>query len=169
MPDRAGRDALDRLQSSLREVWPEREDGWTSGDDFHLTLRFLGDLDADRLQAALAALSLAAPTPALEVTFTGIELWPSRRPRLAVARFAADPRLAEWVATLERWAVDHGLPAEPRAHLPHVTLLRSPKPLDAQPPALSSWRLRLSGLQAMHRSLQDRGPRYQAHAEYRLD
>ena len=169
MPDRAGRDALGELQSQLRALWPERDEGWVDADDLHLTLRFLGDLPAPSLEAALATLQLPESEPQLVLRCTGVELWPGVRPRLAVARFEDDRRMADWVAALERWAVDFGLPTEGRLHAPHVTLLRAPKPLTA-PAALpaAGFPVHFSAVQAMHRSEHARGPRYEAHAEYPL-
>ena len=171
VPDRAGRDALGAVQSRLRETWPERDadPGWTLTDDLHLTLRFLGDLPEAALEQALASLSLPPEEPAPSLAFRGIELWPAVRPRIAVARFESSPQLAAWVATIEAWAVEHGLAPEHRPFAPHVTLLRSPKPLNPVPgQARPDFDLRVEAVQAMHRSPDSRGPRYLAHAEYRL-
>ena len=170
MPDRDGREALDALQSALRSVWPGRDEGWLLGDDLHLTLRYLGDLYPDQLDAALASLRLAEDEPALTLRFRGIGLWPSQRPRLAVARLADDARVAAWVGALEHWAVREGLPAEHRAHAAHVTLLRSPRPLgtpDSAPP-LPDLCLRFDRICAMHRHDPPRGPRYATHAAHAL-
>lgn len=169
VPERLGRDALSGLQTQLREAWPERDDGWVDVDDLHLTVRFLGDLPAEPLQAALASLRLPEDEPALRLQCSGVELWPAIRPRIAVARFSADPRLGQWVQALEEWAVGHGLPPEHRVHAPHITLLRSAKPLAPVPASIApSFMLRFTEVQAMHRRAAARGPRYEAHASYRL-
>ncbi|MCK7594849.1 RNA 2',3'-cyclic phosphodiesterase [Pseudomarimonas salicorniae] len=171
VPDRAGRDALSAVQSRLREAWPERDadPGWTLTDDLHLTLRFLGDLPESALEQALGSLSLPPGEPAPTLAITGIELWPALRPRIAVARFESSGQLAAWVATVEAWAVEYGLAPEHRPFVPHVTLLRSPKPLSpVSGMLLPELDLRLEAVQAMHRSPHSRGPRYLAHAEYRL-
>lgn len=169
MPDRAGRDALSDLQAQLRDCWPGLDAGWLLGDDLHLTLRYLGDLYPAELESALAELQLGEAEPALCLRFSGVALWPDLRPRLAVARFEDEPRLAAWVATLEHWAVHSGLGPESRAHAPHVTLLRSVKPLShPEPLPAPDFTLRFAAVQALHRSSCARGARYEAHAEYRL-
>lgn len=169
VPERAGRNALGGLQSALREQWPERDDGWVQADDLHLTLRYLGDLSAERLEAALSSLRLTEDEPSLALRCTGIELWPSIRPRIAVARFEEDPRISRWVATIETWAVENGLQPEQRPYAAHVTLLRSPRPLPAlQASPAADISVCFTSVAAMHRSQAVRGPRYEAHAEYRL-
>jgi 2'-5' RNA ligase len=169
VPDRAGRDALCDLQAQLRDCWPGLEAGWLLADDLHLTLRYLGDLYPAQLEAALAELQLGEAEPALCLQLCGVALWPALRPRLAVARFEDQPRLSTWMAALEQWAVRSGLSAEARSPVPHITLLRSVKPLPfpARLPA-PAITLRLAAVQALHRSSSPRGARYQAHAEYRL-
>lgn len=158
-----------QLQGRLRDIWPERDDGWVLVDDLHLTLRFLGDLSAERLGSALASLRLTEDEPALALRCTGIEQWPSIRPRIVVARFAEDPRVSRWVATIEAWAVENGMQPEQRPYAPHITLLRSPRPLPAlREPVEADCTVCFTTVAAMHRSDSPRGPRYEAHAEYRL-
>lgn len=169
LPDRAGRDWLAELAEGLLPLWPEAPLDWVEPADLHLTLRFLGDLAPEHLLAAIASLAIEEGTPALSLGFRGIELWPARRPRLVVARLDGDPRLELWLARLGDWAMQQGLRFEPGEHLPHVTLLRSPRPLPV-PARLprAEGRIGFDRVVAMHRNLAARRPRYEGHAEYRL-
>jgi len=42
---------IEAAQAELRRVLPERAARWTRREQFHLTLRFLGDVDASRVEA----------------------------------------------------------------------------------------------------------------------
>ena len=63
---------------------------WTQPEQFHLTLRFLGDTEPERLPALEAALA-AASSSAPDLRLDGLTVFPSRRrPRVLVARVTPD-------------------------------------------------------------------------------
>ncbi|MDH2236485.1 RNA 2',3'-cyclic phosphodiesterase [Pigmentiphaga sp. GD03639] len=92
--------------------------------DLHLTLAFLGGLDAgqaDRLAEALGALATAVP-PLDSLAF---ELWPHpAHPRVAVQAYALSDRLRALVAQVQAILRSMDLPVETRPFRPHVTLAR---------------------------------------------
>lgn len=103
---------------------------WARAEVLHLTIRFFGETDPDRLpglRSALAAAAAGAPGP-VRFRCDGIGGLPSRgRPRVLVCRIAEPPpggRLADLAARVEREAVALGYPAEPRPFVPHLTLAR---------------------------------------------
>lgn len=88
--------------------------------DLHLTLHFIGSVEAGRLPELVAA--LAVPLQRFEMAFGTAELWPRG---IAVTRpHAAPARLLALHAALAERLVQLGLPVEQRAFSPHVTLAR---------------------------------------------
>jgi RNA 2',3'-cyclic 3'-phosphodiesterase len=79
VPD-AVREEMLRVQRELQPLAPRRVIRWTRPDQFHLTLRFLGDVSSDRvtdLQDSLrAACSAAAP---LHLRAQGVGFFPNAR------------------------------------------------------------------------------------------
>lgn len=122
--DDATRDRLGRIADRLR-AW-ELPAAWTHGDDYHLTLRFLGQLDDDEAHYLPAAIDLVAGSlrrPRLRLS--GLGGFGGRSEPKAV--FAAVSDTDHACAHMHRdlgEALD--LPAE-RDFSPHVTLCR-PRP-----------------------------------------
>ncbi|GIL41021.1 RNA 2',3'-cyclic phosphodiesterase [Roseiterribacter gracilis] len=117
LPDDA-RDALVQLQGGLPGArWVERE-------NLHVTLRFVGAVDAliaDDLAAALAAID----APKVEFAIQGAGRFASRdKARALYAAIAHSPSLDHLHAKVERAAIAAGLDPEPRRFTPHVTLAR---------------------------------------------
>ncbi len=86
----AVRDEISRAQGELRELAPRQAVRWTPPEQFHLTLKFLGDVEAERLGALREALgtvcSMAHP---LRLRAQGIGFFPNnRRPRVVWAGIA---------------------------------------------------------------------------------
>lgn len=104
---------------------------WIEPQDYHITLRFIGDVDhvvAREVAGTLDEVRLAPVT----VTVEGIDAFGGKRPRTIFARVAPDPGLVELQADIERRMRKVGLPAETRKFTPHITLarLRNGSPLD---------------------------------------
>ena len=120
---RALEDAVKRLDStdiggSVRWVRPE---------GIHLTLKFMGDIQAEMAERILVALPpAAAQFPPFELSISGLGVFPNpRRPRVLWAGVHGD---LEILAALQL-AVDDavgklGLPKEQRSFNPHLTLGR---------------------------------------------
>ena len=96
---------------------------WIDPENYHVTLRFVGDTDtrtAAEFADALARIDRAAFTMSIE----GLGALGTRRPHAVVARVAASRPLVDLQAEHERLIQRIGLPAEGRKFTPHVTLAR---------------------------------------------
>ena len=118
-----------RPPSSLRQAClAAMEDGppgwaWQSEEQFHLTMRYIGDVDRPVAEDVAAALgSIHAPT--VELALSGVG-WFDHGPRGALfARVAPVDPLAALHIKLDRALIRAGLEPERRAFLPHITLAR---------------------------------------------
>ena len=75
---------IEETQAELRRALPGECVRWAKRGQFHLTLKFLGDVEAPRLEALTDALRLACGTfPELPLRAQGIDFFPdSRIPRV---------------------------------------------------------------------------------------
>lgn len=97
---------------------------WIEPSDYHITLRFLGDVDeavADALHEGLVAARIRPP---LEIILDGLGVFGGDKPRSLLATVAADAALMELQAEHERIARDAGAAPDTRRFTPHVTLAR---------------------------------------------
>jgi 2'-5' RNA ligase len=96
---------------------------WIDPGEYHVTLRFIGDVDA--LAAREVADALAgvrrAPVP---IAFDGLGAFGGDKPRAIVAKITRAPRLVELQGELESLLRRVGLAPETRNFTPHVTLAR---------------------------------------------
>jgi len=96
---------------------------WIDPEDYHLTLRFIGDIDtvmADAVAEGLARVSRAG----FALRLADIGTLGTRKPRAIVARAEASAPLVELQAQHERIVQRAGLPPEGRKFTPHVTVAR---------------------------------------------
>ena len=96
---------------------------WLEPEDYHVTLRFVGDVDA-RMAHEIAETLDDIRRPAAPVRFDGLGWFGGDRPRQLVVRIKAEPALIELQAEQERRLRRVGLPPETRKFMPHVTLAR---------------------------------------------
>lgn len=119
---------------------------WIPEDNFHLTLRFLGDRpdeDVEVLRRIL--LELAADAEPFEAGFGPVGAFPSpRRPRVIWISVDAGPRLRLLRDELERKLAAAGFGRDERSFRPHVTLGRARN--DAAPGAFRSFVALAGGL-----------------------
>jgi RNA 2',3'-cyclic 3'-phosphodiesterase len=78
------KDSVAKAQSELREAIPAAAIRWTTRDQFHVTLKFLGGVDAQVLPALIRGLAAACePFSPLQVRAANIGVFPNpRRPRV---------------------------------------------------------------------------------------
>ena len=96
---------------------------WIEPSDYHLTLRFIGDVDLGVARDIAETLG-DIRRPAIAVLFEGLGWFGGDKPRAIVARVKPNPGLTELQADHERRLRRIGLAPDPRNFTPHVTLAR---------------------------------------------
>lgn len=107
---------------------------WTTREQLHVTMKFLGSIDEEHLAALSSAVEqLGASTPAVETRIDELGAFGSvRRARVLVAHVADDSGIIAALAErLEVVAEEIGVPPETRGFRAHVTLARIKRPGDA--------------------------------------
>ena len=95
---------------------------WVAPENYHLTLRFIGDID-DTLATEIADLLDKVERPAFDLQIDGLDSFGGNKPRAVVAAVPAVTQLVELQADHERIMQRIGLQPE-RKYKPHVTLAR---------------------------------------------
>jgi 2'-5' RNA ligase len=95
---------------------------WIEPESYHVTLRFIGDVDGVMAREIAVLLGQVRRAP-FEITLDGVEAFGGRKPRLVYAAVKPIPALTELQAEHERLCRRLGLEAE-RKFTPHVTLAR---------------------------------------------
>ncbi len=96
---------------------------WIDPEFYHLTLRFIGDVDQARAEDVFDELQ-RIERKAFPVTFDGLSAFGGDRPRALVANALPSSELTGLQAEHERAARRAGLAPETRKFTPHVTLAR---------------------------------------------
>lgn len=96
---------------------------WIDVENFHITLRFIGDVEGHVADEVAHALDRVR-RPAFALGLSGTGSFGGRKPHSIFARVAASPDLVALQAEIERICQRLGLPADPRKFTPHVTLAR---------------------------------------------
>ncbi|MBM1175119.1 RNA 2',3'-cyclic phosphodiesterase [Microvirga arabica] len=97
---------------------------WVEPENYHITLRFIGDIDermADDVTSILGERRQRAP---LTLTIDGLDSFGGSKPRAVFARTSGNGELNELQAEQERLLRQVGLPPETRKFTPHITLAR---------------------------------------------
>ncbi|HEY7142292.1 MAG TPA: RNA 2',3'-cyclic phosphodiesterase [Methylomirabilota bacterium] len=169
----------DRVRAGLAAVSAElrgqiRGLAWVRAENLHITLRFLGAIEPERLARVRESMAAAAATLApFTMSLGGLGGFPSgRAPRVLWAGVTAGAEGLESLYTvLEAALVARGIPGESRAFHPHVTLARARNLRGADGlatvlgagPAFGE--ARVETLHLMRSELGPRGARYSALAE----
>ena len=96
---------------------------WIDVENYHLTLRFIGDVEghvADEIANALDRVR----RPPFSLALSGVGAFGSKKPHAIWAGVKASPDLTALRAEIERICQRIGVPADPRKFVPHVTLAR---------------------------------------------
>ena len=96
---------------------------WIDTTNYHLTLRFIGDVDMNVAEEAAAELGRVRRA-AFPLRFAGLGALGTRKHHAVVAEIDPSRPLMELQAENERILQRIGLPAEGRKYTPHVTLAR---------------------------------------------
>ncbi|WP_417519146.1 RNA 2',3'-cyclic phosphodiesterase [Minwuia sp.] len=101
---------------------------WVAPDNYHITLRFLGETDGGQAEDLIGDLSRlrVAPVP---IRIDGLGLFGERRrQRMLYADVVADPGLSHLNQKIEQIAQRAGYAPERRRFHPHITLARMRNP-----------------------------------------
>ncbi len=112
------RDALTRLAAGVPGA------RWIRPENYHLTLRFIGEVDGPEIDDVADALdTISAPPLALQLAGVGY-FGDRRRPRVLWAGVVANRDLEHLQSRIEQRICAAALPPEPRKYHAHVTLAR---------------------------------------------
>jgi len=105
---------------------------WIDPENYHITLRFIGDIDERTADDVYSVLSEVRRRSPLTITLDGLDTFGGGKPRAVFARASGNGALSEVQAEQERLIRQLGLAPERRKFIPHVTLarLRDASPLD---------------------------------------
>jgi RNA 2',3'-cyclic 3'-phosphodiesterase len=106
---------------------------WVDPGNFHLTLRFIGEVDEGTAADVDEAL-LRLKARRFSLQLAGVGVFGGDKPRQLWVGVEREPALATLQSKIEQALIRVGLPPEPRKFAPHVTLarLRLPKRDDIQ-------------------------------------
>ncbi|MBL0374652.1 RNA 2',3'-cyclic phosphodiesterase [Rhizobium sp. KVB221] len=96
---------------------------WIDRENFHITLRFIGDVDHRTADEVIEAFDRVRRQQ-FELSLSGTGFFGSKKPHSIWAGVRQTPALMALQADQERICQRMGLPAEPRKFTPHVTLAR---------------------------------------------
>ena len=96
---------------------------WIDAENYHLTLRFIGDIDDAQAREIAGVLGRVHRRP-FELRLDEMSFFGGRKPRAIVATVAQIAPLMELQAEHERLMQRAGLEPEGRKYTPHVTLAR---------------------------------------------
>lgn len=94
---------------------------WVKGENFHITLSFIGDVDEGSTEDIHSALS-GIKAPGFDVTLDGVGKFGSKVARLLWAALEPCPGLTHVHDKVHAALVQGGFPLEARSYKPHVTL-----------------------------------------------
>jgi RNA 2',3'-cyclic 3'-phosphodiesterase len=106
---------------------------WVEPENYHVTLRFIGDIDDAMARDVFSVLGEGRRRGAIPVRLDRLATFGGDRPRALFARVEPTPDLQDLQAEHERLMRRVGLAPERRKFTPHVTLarLRDTSPADA--------------------------------------
>jgi len=96
---------------------------WVDVENYHLTLRFIGDVEGPMADDIADALDRVR-RHGFSLTLSGVGQFGGKKPHALWAGVAASPDLTALQAEIERICQRLGLPPDPRKFTPHVTLAR---------------------------------------------
>jgi 2'-5' RNA ligase len=124
-------DAIAEHVRYLRREWPNATIGWVSPENQHLTLKFLGEIPAEKLNGIAVAVERAVNRfTSFNIEIAGTGTFPPRgTPRVLWIGITENERLSRLHENVEKELASIGFPREKKSFHPHLTLgrVRAPK------------------------------------------
>lgn len=137
--DDAARDAIAAEQKRLQRALGDRGGSawkWVRPDRMHLTMAFIGEVDAPTGEAIVGVMREPFDGPSFSLSFAGLGIFPARGAPKVLWVGVTDGGAA--AVALQQHVVERlarvGVAPEPRAYHPHLTLARagSARPADGR-------------------------------------
>lgn len=119
------------VQQSIVETQSKLQDAqvqvkWDTAEQFHITLKFLGDVETTTIEPLAQALQRSLEQfHQFEVTYQGVGAFPEIvHPKIVWIGIQSNPILSSMQQAVEHVCFELGFPKETRAFHPHVTLGR---------------------------------------------
>lgn len=126
------RDNLAALIDELRRAdapTPKHGPRWVRLENLHVTLKFIGHVDAAKLDPICAALSQVRSDSPVEIEFRGLGFFPGeKRPRVLWVGMKSSSNLPALANDVEKRLEPVGVARETREFTPHLTLARFDPP-----------------------------------------
>lgn len=118
------RSRITSIQAELKLL--DADVKWDSPEKFHITLKFLGNVEPQLLEKLIVVLEpVAALQPTFELIYQNIGAFPSvTRPRVVWIGSSQNDLLLSLQQQVEETCARFGFPKEDRAFHPHITLGR---------------------------------------------
>lgn len=118
------KDALSRYVNSFRNLVQGVR--WEPREKFHVTLRFLGDVEESRLEGISTDIgSVVSGSGRVESGFDGLRLFPGpRNPRVLALCLVRSERFQALFDGMQQAVLQNGFEGEKRKFIPHVTIGR---------------------------------------------
>ncbi len=121
--DSAIRARIAQFMDGVRGFAPDAR--WVSAESLHITLKFIGEWPAERLDELKRSLATVRGQPA-EIMFSGVGFFPTpKAARVFWIGIEAGPELAALAAAVDSATSALGVESEKRAFTPHLTLART--------------------------------------------
>jgi 2'-5' RNA ligase len=102
---------------------------WVRPENLHVTLKFIGHVDAGKLDPIRAVLTEVYSSNPVQLHFRGLGFFPSgKRPKVLWVGIEAPPNLAQLATEIDARLARLGILGETREFAPHLTLARFDPP-----------------------------------------
>ncbi len=116
------RSRIERFVEGVQGFAPEAR--WTRAASLHITLKFIGEQPAERIDVITAGLQ-QIKAPSFELKIAGYGFFPTAKaPRVFWLGIEGDQRLTELAMKCDATLAEFGIPREERPYSPHLTLAR---------------------------------------------
>jgi RNA 2',3'-cyclic 3'-phosphodiesterase len=158
--------AVDEAVTELRSRLPPPFGRWAAPENRHVTLKFLGATDADKVPLVSESIrEVAAHRAPARVALQGLGAFPSARRARVLWVGLSDPTglLAKLAGDLDQALEPLGFRIENRAFTPHLTLarLRPAVPLELPPEVPAGTPFDIAEVDLFRSHLHPRGARYE--------
>jgi len=120
------KEVQERIVEIRNEIYNDKNVKWESTDKYHITLKFLGDVEDELKRDIIASLDQITDTSSkVKLSFNRFSLfYKNNVPKILYAGFAYDESLINLHKKIEEEISKFGFPTEKRKYKPHLTICR---------------------------------------------